>query len=97
MQDIASYQRLVERVEQAEQIESLRIAIEEMKAGYIQVEIDQQPYEQGFLPVMQVYLEKKVGLAPSDIDSGEAVFTPEQADQLMALAMQMIVVMVTMV
>ena len=38
--------------------------IEEMKAGYIQVEIDQQPYEQGFIPVMQVYLEKKAGLAP---------------------------------
>ena len=36
--------------------------IEQMKAGYIQVEIDQQPYEQGFLPVMQVYLQKKVGL-----------------------------------
>ena len=62
--------------------------IEQMKAGYIQVEIDQQPYEQGFLPVMQVYLEKKVGLAPSHIDSGEAVFTPEQADQLMGLAKQ---------
>jgi simple sugar transport system substrate-binding protein len=62
--------------------------IEQMKAGYIQVKIDQQPYEQGFLPVMQVYLEKKVGLAPADIDSGEAVFTPDQADQLMALAKQ---------
>lgn len=62
--------------------------IEQMKAGYIQVEIDQQPYEQGFLPVMQVYLEKKVGLAPADIDTGEAVFTPEQADALMALAKQ---------
>jgi simple sugar transport system substrate-binding protein len=37
---------------------------------------------------MQVYLEKKVGLSPSDIDSGEAVFTPEQADQLMGLAKQ---------
>ena len=42
--------------------------IEQMKAGYIQVEIDQQPYEQGFLPVMQVYLEKKVGLTPANID-----------------------------
>jgi simple sugar transport system substrate-binding protein len=62
--------------------------IEEMKAGYIQVEIDQQPYEQGFLPVMQVYLEKKVGLLPADIDTGEAVYTPDQADQLMALAKQ---------
>jgi simple sugar transport system substrate-binding protein len=58
--------------------------IEQMKAGYIQVEIDQQPYEQGFLPVMQVYLEKKAGLAPADVDSGEAVFTPEAADKLMA-------------
>jgi simple sugar transport system substrate-binding protein len=62
--------------------------IDGMKAGYIQVEIDQQPYEQGFLPVMQVYLQKKVGLAPADIDTGEAVFTPEQADQLMGLAKQ---------
>jgi hypothetical protein len=35
---------------------------------------------------MQVYLEKKVDLMPSSIDSGEAVFTPEQADQLMSLA-----------
>jgi simple sugar transport system substrate-binding protein len=62
--------------------------IEQMKAGYIQVEIDQQPYEQGFLPVMQVYLEKKIGLAPADIDTGEAVFTPEAADSLMSLAKQ---------
>ena len=69
-------------------VSALRPHIEQMKAGYIQVEIDQQPYEQGFLPVMQVYLEKKVGLAPADIDSGEAVFTPDQADQLMALAKQ---------
>ena len=57
-----------------------------MKNGYIQVEIDQQPYEQGFLPVMQVYLEKNIGLAPADIDTGEAVFTPEAADLLMGLA-----------
>ena len=62
--------------------------IEQMKNGYIQVEIDQQPFEQGFLPVMQVYLQKKVGLAPSDIDTGEAAFTPESADSLMGLAKQ---------
>ena len=60
--------------------------IEQMKNGYIQVEIDQQPYEQGFLPVMQVYLEKNIGLAPADVDTGEAVFTPEAADSLMGLA-----------
>jgi simple sugar transport system substrate-binding protein len=62
--------------------------LQEMKSGYIQVEIDQQPYEQGFLPVMEVYLAKKVGLAPASIDTGEAVITPDQVDAIMALAKQ---------
>jgi simple sugar transport system substrate-binding protein len=62
--------------------------LEMMKAGYIQIEIDQQPYEQGFLPVMQVYLEKTVGLYPADIDTGEAVITPDQVDAIMELSKQ---------
>jgi simple sugar transport system substrate-binding protein len=62
--------------------------LQEMKSGYIQVEIDQQPYEQGFMPVMEVYLAKKVGLAPASIDTGEAVITPDQVDNIMALAKQ---------
>jgi len=62
------------------------IVLDEMKAGYIQIEIDQQPYEQGFLPVMEAYLYKTVGLAPADIDTGEAVITPDQADAIMALS-----------
>ena len=59
-----------------------------MKAGYVQVQIDQQPYEQGFMPVMEVYLAKTVGLAPADIDTGQAVVTPDQADQMMDFAKQ---------
>ncbi len=62
--------------------------LQAMKAGYIQVEIDQQPYEQGFLPVMQVYLEKNIGLYPADIDTGEAVITPDQVDAIMELSKQ---------
>jgi simple sugar transport system substrate-binding protein len=62
--------------------------LEMMKAGYIQIEIDQQPYAQGFLPVMEVYLNKNVGLAPADIDTGEGVITPEQVDSIMALSKQ---------
>jgi simple sugar transport system substrate-binding protein len=62
--------------------------LEMMKAGYIQREVDQQPYEQGFLPVMEVYLKKTIGLAPADIDTGEAVITPDQADSIMALSKQ---------
>jgi simple sugar transport system substrate-binding protein len=62
--------------------------LEMMKAGYIQIEIDQQPYAQGFLPVMEVYLNKTVGLSPADIDTGEAVVTPDQVDSIMALSKQ---------
>jgi simple sugar transport system substrate-binding protein len=62
--------------------------LQEMKAGYIQVEVDQQPYEQGFMPVMEVYLAKKIGLAPANIDTGEAIITPDQVDSIMALAKQ---------
>ena len=57
-----------------------------MKSGYIQVDY-QQPYEQGFLPVMQVYLEKKVGLVSRYIDSGEAVHAGA-GRSLMGLAKQ---------
>ena len=47
--------------------------LQQMKAGYIQVQVDQQPYMQGFMPVMEVYLDKNVGLAPSDIDTGQGI------------------------
>jgi simple sugar transport system substrate-binding protein len=62
--------------------------LEQMKAGYVQVQIDQQPYEQGFMPVMEVYLAKEVGLAPADIDTGQGVVTPDQVDAIMQLSTQ---------
>ena len=62
--------------------------LQQMKAGYVQVQIDQQPYEQGFMPVMEVYLDKKVGLAPADIDTGQGVVTPDQVDAIMELSKQ---------
>ena len=46
--------------------------LDQMEAGYIQVQVDQQPYMQGFMPVMQAYLAKTFGLAPSDINTGKA-------------------------
>lgn len=53
------------------------VVLDEMDAGYIQVEVDQQPYEQGFLPVMMVYLAKTVGLAPVNVNTGEALVYPK--------------------
>jgi simple sugar transport system substrate-binding protein len=59
-----------------------------MKAGYIQAEVDQQPYAQGFMPVMQVYLAKSFGLAPTDINNGNSLVMPAQADSVIALSQQ---------
>ena len=63
-------------------------AVEQMKAGYIQVQVDQQPYMQGFMPVMMVYLNKTVGLSPSNIDTGQGIVTPADADAILDLASQ---------
>jgi simple sugar transport system substrate-binding protein len=60
--------------------------LQEMKSGYIQAHADQQPYMQGFMPVMEVYLAKTVGLAPPDIDTGNGIVLPSQADSIAAMA-----------
>ncbi|CCN36938.1 putative ABC-type sugar transport system,periplasmic component [Vibrio nigripulchritudo MADA3029] len=60
--------------------------LQQMKAGYIQVQVDQQPYMQGFMPVMQAYLAKNFGLSPADIDTGQGLVVKEDVDQLWDLA-----------
>ena len=60
--------------------------LQQMKAGYVQALVDQQPYEQGFMPVMEVYLAKKIGLAPADINTGNAIVTPKDVDSVMKLS-----------
>lgn len=62
--------------------------LNEMKAGYVQVQVDQQPYMQGFMPVMEAYLAKKVGLSPADIDTGQGIVTPKDVDSIMQLSKQ---------
>ncbi len=63
-------------------------AVQQMQAGYILAEVDQQPYMQGFIPVMQAYLANKIGLAPSDVDTGQAIVTPADADSILELSAQ---------
>ena len=52
--------------------------LQQMEKGYVQALVDQQPYMQGFMPVMEVYLSKTVGLAPSDIDTGQGIVRKDQ-------------------
>jgi simple sugar transport system substrate-binding protein len=62
--------------------------LEQMSNGYVQVQVDQQPYMQGFLPVMQIYLAKNFGLTPADVDTGQGLVTPDQVPEIMALSEQ---------
>jgi simple sugar transport system substrate-binding protein len=59
--------------------------VQEMTAGYVQVQVDQQPYMQGFIPVMEAYLYKTVGLAPTDVNTGKALIYPDQAKAIIDL------------
>ena len=64
------------------------IVLDEMEAGYIQVQVDQQPYMQGFMPVMMVYQTVNVGLAPVDINTGEALVYPDMVPAVRELSEQ---------
>ena len=62
--------------------------LQQMKAGYIQAHVDQQPYMQGFMAVMEVYLAKTADIAPANIDTGQGILLQGGVDQVMKLARQ---------
>ena len=56
--------------------------------GVIRFTIDQQPYTQGFYPVIQLTLLLRYGIQPSDIDAGATVITKTEAARAMKLKQQ---------
>jgi simple sugar transport system substrate-binding protein len=56
--------------------------LEAVKAGNLDFTIDQQPYLQGFLPVLQLYFYKLSGglVTPSDTNTGLSFITKENVD-----------------
>jgi len=56
-----------------------------VKDGYIRGTVDQQPYIQGFYPVIQLTHYLRYGLMPSDINAGAAIVTKDKVDQITAL------------
>jgi len=56
-----------------------------IKVGVIRFTIDQQPYIQGFYPVIQLTLFCRYGIRPSSIDAGAWVITKEDVDRVMEL------------
>jgi len=57
--------------------------LELMSENHIDFTIDQQPYLQGFLPVMQLYLYKISGgvTGPAETNTGLIFVTPETVDR----------------
>lgn len=57
-----------------------------IRAGYIRCTVDQQPYIQGFYPVVQLTLYLRYGIKPSDIDAGAAIIDRSNVEQVMELS-----------
>ena len=56
------------------------ILMDEMSKGYVHLTVDQQPYLQGYLPILQLYLINKFGLSAWDVNTGKALITPADVD-----------------
>lgn len=59
-----------------------------IKAGIIRFTVDQQPYIQGFYPVVQLTLYRRYGIMPASMDAGAAVITQDQVDSVLKLTEQ---------
>jgi simple sugar transport system substrate-binding protein len=54
--------------------------------GYIQATTDQQPYVQGFYPVIQLVLNIRYGLVPDNVDAGAGMITPDNVADVIQLS-----------
>ena len=61
-----------------------------IKAGHIRCTVDQQPYIQGFYPVVQLTHYLRYGIIPSDVDAGATIIDKSNVDQVMALSQKKI-------
>ena len=57
-----------------------------IRAGILECTMDQQPYAQGFYPVVQLVLHLRFGLMPVDMDAGACVIDRTNAARVEALA-----------
>ncbi|OHB80000.1 MAG: hypothetical protein A2Z25_04605, partial [Planctomycetes bacterium RBG_16_55_9] len=64
--------------------ETLRL----IQQGHIHCTVDQQPYIQGFYPVIQLTLYLRYGIVPSNIDAGAAIIDRSNVEQVIELTRQ---------
>jgi len=58
------------------------ILLDEMRLGYVDLTVDQQPYLQGYLPIQQLYFANAFGLSTYDVNTGKALIRPEDVEDL---------------
>jgi simple sugar transport system substrate-binding protein len=56
-----------------------------VKAGVIRCTVDQQPYIQGYYPVVQLTLYRRYGIQPPNIDAGAGIITRKDVDRVIDL------------
>jgi len=64
--------------------ETLRL----IQAGHIRCTVDQQPYIQGYYPVVQLTLYLRYGIEPSDIDAGASIIDRNGVEKVIELTQQ---------
>lgn len=60
--------------------------VEAFKAGWVQLTADQQPFLQGYLPILSLCQQVVYGLAPINVDTGAGFVTPENYEAVATLA-----------
>lgn len=56
-----------------------------LRSGVLRITVDQQPYTQGFYPVVQLALYCRYGIMPCDLDAGATLVTARDVDRLLDL------------
>jgi simple sugar transport system substrate-binding protein len=62
--------------------------VEAFKAGWVQLTADQQPFLQGYLPILSLCQQVVLGLAPMNVDTGAGFVTKENYEIVAKLAEQ---------
>jgi simple sugar transport system substrate-binding protein len=60
--------------------------VQAFKDGWVQLTADQQPFLQGYMPILSLCQQAVYGLAPIDVDTGAGFVTPENFEAVATLA-----------
>jgi simple sugar transport system substrate-binding protein len=66
------------------------LVLEGVRGGWIDLVLDQQPFLQGYLPILQICLTKKYQFSGLHIDTGGGIVHKENVEELAPLVMQQI-------